>query len=143
MYGRLTNEVCSKRREVAGGQGCPRRCSTSVSARLPRRGSPKDDPDACLINCHIAGAKLSLHQDRDEKDAWAPIVSVSVGLPAVFLWCGKRRSDALRRLRLETGDIVVWGGPAHFAYHGVAPLKDGQHPLTGDARINLTFRKVF
>jgi alkylated DNA repair protein (DNA oxidative demethylase) len=101
------------------------------------------DPDACLINRYIAGTKLSLHQDRDEKDAWAPIVSVSLGLPAVFLWGGKRRSDPVRRLRLESGDIVVWGGPARFVYHGVAPLRDGEHPLTGTARINLTFRKVF
>jgi DNA oxidative demethylase len=101
------------------------------------------DPDACLINRYVAGAKLSLHQDRDEKDAWAPIVSVSLGLPAVFLWGGKRRSDRVRRLRLESGDIVVWGGPSRFIYHGVAPLADGQHPLTGAARINLTFRKVF
>lgn len=101
------------------------------------------DPDACLINRYVAGAKLSLHQDRDEKDAWAPIVSVSLGLPAVFLWGGKRRADPVRRLRLESGDVVVWGGPARFVYHGVAPLKDGEHPLTGPARINLTFRKVF
>jgi DNA oxidative demethylase len=101
------------------------------------------DPDACLINRYVAGAKLSLHQDRDEKDAWAPIVSVSLGLPAVFLWGGKRRSDRVRRLRLESGDVAVWGGPARFIYHGVAPLDDGQHPLTGAARINLTFRKVF
>lgn len=101
------------------------------------------DPDACLINRYVAGAKLSLHQDRDEKDAWAPIVSVSLGLPAVFLWGGKRRSDPVRRLIVESGDVVVWGGPARFVYHGVAPLKDGEHPLTGGARINLTFRKVF
>jgi alkylated DNA repair protein (DNA oxidative demethylase) len=101
------------------------------------------DPDDCLINRYIAGAKLGLHQDRDEKDAWAPIVSVSLGLPAVFLWGGKRRADPVRRVRVESGDIVVWGGPARFVYHGVAPLKDGQHPLTGAARINLTFRKVF
>jgi alkylated DNA repair protein (DNA oxidative demethylase) len=101
------------------------------------------DPDACLVNRYVAGAKLSLHQDRDEKDAWAPIVSVSLGLPAVFLWGGKRRSDPVRRLRLESGDVAVWGGPARFVYHGVAPLKEGWHPLTGTARINLTFRKVF
>jgi alkylated DNA repair protein (DNA oxidative demethylase) len=101
------------------------------------------NPDACLINRYIAGAKLGLHQDRDEKDAWAPIVSVSLGLPAVFLWGGKRRSDPVRRLLVESGDIAVWGGPARLVYHGVAPLKDGQHPLTGAARINLTFRKVF
>lgn len=101
------------------------------------------DPDACLINRYLPGAKLGLHQDRDEKDAWAPIVSVSLGLPAVFLWGGKRRSDPVRRLRLEHGDVAVWGGPARVVYHGIAPLKDGHHPLTGSTRINLTFRKVF
>jgi DNA oxidative demethylase len=106
-------------------------------------GFPNYEPDACLVNRYVAGAKLSLHRDRDEKDAWAPIVSVSLGLPAVFLWGGLRRADSLRRLRLESGDVVVWGGPARFIYHGVAALKDGQHPLTGAARINLTFRKVF
>ncbi|HSA60735.1 MAG TPA: alpha-ketoglutarate-dependent dioxygenase AlkB [Nitrospiraceae bacterium] len=100
-------------------------------------GFPNYDPG------YIAGAKLGLHQDRDEKDAWAPIVSASLGLPAVFLWGGKRRSDPVRRLRVENGDIAVWGGPARFVYHGVAPLKDGLHPLTGAVRINLTFRKVF
>jgi alkylated DNA repair protein (DNA oxidative demethylase) len=81
-------------------------------------------PDACLINRYLTGAKLSLHQDRDEKDAWAPIVSVSLGLSAVFLWGGKRRSDPVRRLHLESGDIAVWGGPARFVYHGVTPLKE-------------------
>jgi alkylated DNA repair protein (DNA oxidative demethylase) len=101
------------------------------------------DPDACLINRYVAGAKLSLHQDRDENDKSAPIVSVSLGLPAVFLWGGKRRSDPVRRLRLENGDVAVWGGPARFVYHGVSPLRDGRHPLTGASRINLTFRKVF
>jgi alkylated DNA repair protein (DNA oxidative demethylase) len=101
------------------------------------------DPDACLINRYVPGAKLSLHQDRDENDAWAPIVSVSLGLPATFLWGGKRRSDRVRRLRLESGDTVVWGGPARFVYHGVAPIADGEHPLTSATRINLTFRKVF
>jgi alkylated DNA repair protein (DNA oxidative demethylase) len=101
------------------------------------------DPDACLINRYVKSAKLGLHQDRDEKDAWAPIVSVSLGLPATFLWGGKHRSDPTRRLHLENGDVAVWGGPARFVYHGVAPLKDGEHPLTGATRINLTFRKVF
>jgi len=115
---------------------------TAINAAA-QAGFPNYDPDACLINRYVAGAKLSLHQDRDEKDAWAPIVSVSLGLPAVFLWGGQRRADPLRRLRLESGDVVVWGGPARFIYHGVAPLKDGQHPLTGAVRINLTFRKVF
>lgn len=101
------------------------------------------NPDACLINRYVPGAKLSLHQDRDEKDAWAPIVSVSLGLPATFLWGGKKRADPQRRLKLESGDVVVWGGPARFIYHGVLPLKDGNDPLTGATRLNLTFRKVF
>ena len=101
------------------------------------------DPDACLINRYAAGSKLGLHQDRDEQDHWSPIVSVSLGLPAVFLWGGKRRADPVRRLRVENGDVAVWGGPARFVYHGVAPLKAGEHPLTGALRINLTFRKVF
>jgi alkylated DNA repair protein (DNA oxidative demethylase) len=100
-------------------------------------------PDACLINRYVAGAKMGLHQDRDEKDAWAPIVSVSLGLSAVFLWGGNQRTGPVRRLRLESGDVVVWGGPARFVYHGVAPLKAGEHDQTGTTRINLTFRKVF
>lgn len=115
-----------------------------IAARAAAEAGFNDyDPDASLINRYVAGARLSLHQDRDEKDSWAPIVSVSLGLPAVFLWGGKRRSDPVRRLLLENGDVVVWGGPARFVYHGVAPLRDGQHPLTGATRINLTFRKVF
>ena len=101
------------------------------------------DPDACLINRYAPGAKLGLHQDRDEQDAWSPIVSVSLGLPATFLWGGKKRGDPVRRMRVESGDVAVWGGPARFVYHGVAPLKDGEHPLTGGLRLNLTFRKVF
>jgi alkylated DNA repair protein (DNA oxidative demethylase) len=99
-------------------------------------------PDACLINRYEPGAKLSLHIDKDEHDPVAPIVSVSLGLPAVFLWGAARRADKTRRIRLENGDVVVWGGPARFTYHGVAPLADGDHPLTGRCRFNLTFRKV-
>ena len=114
-----------------------------AAAAAAEAGFEGYDPDGCLINRYVPGAKLGLHQDRDEKDPWAPIVSVSLGLPAVFLWGGKRRSDPVRRLRLESGDIAVWGGPARFAYHGIAPIKNGEHPLTGPTRINLTFRKVF
>ena len=99
-------------------------------------------PDACLINRYAPGAKLSLHQDRDEKDLGAPIVSVSLGLPAVFQFGGLRRSDPLRRLLLEHGDVVVWGGPSRLFYHGIQPLKAGDHPLTGDCRVNLTFRQT-
>lgn len=98
-------------------------------------------PDACLINRYAAGARLSLHQDRDERDFGAPIVSVSLGLPAVFLFGGLRRKDTPLRVPLAHGDVVVWGGPARLRYHGVVPLKAGSHPLTGEFRINLTFRK--
>jgi len=99
-------------------------------------------PDACLINRYEPGARLSLHQDRDEQDLAAPIVSVSLGLPAVFLFGGMRRSDPTRRVPLSHGDVVVWGGPARLRYHGVLPLEGGHHPLTGRCRINLTFRKA-
>jgi alkylated DNA repair protein (DNA oxidative demethylase) len=99
-------------------------------------------PDACLINRYRPGARMSLHQDRDERDLGAPIVSVSLGLPAIFLFGGLKRSDIPRRFRLEHGDVVVWGGPARLAFHGVAPLADGEHNLIGRQRINLTFRKA-
>ena len=99
-------------------------------------------PEACLINRYEPGAKLSLHQDKDELDFNAPIVSVSLGLPATFLFGGLNRSDKTARYRLTHGDVVVWGGPARLAYHGVLPLGDGEHPLLGRQRINLTFRKT-
>jgi len=99
-------------------------------------------PDACLINRYEPGAKMSLHQDKDELDLDAPIVSVSLGLPATFLFGGMNRSDKAARYRLTHGDVVVWGGPARLAYHGVAPLPDGEHSLLGRQRINLTFRKT-
>jgi len=99
-------------------------------------------PDACLINRYQPGARMSLHQDKDEEDFAAPIVSVSLGLPAIFLFGGLKRSDKPRRFRLEHGDIAVWGGPARLNFHGVAPLADGDHALLGRQRINLTFRKA-
>jgi len=99
-------------------------------------------PDACLVNRYKAGAKMSLHQDKDELDFTAPIVSVSLGLPAIFLFGGLKRSDKPRRFQLAHGDVVVWGGPARLRFHGVAPLADGEHALMGRQRINLTFRKV-
>lgn len=93
-------------------------------------------PDACLINCYAPGARMSLHQDRDERDFTAPIVSVSLGAAATFLFGGLRRKDKPRRIKLEHGDVVVWGGPVRLAYHGIAPLRqDGR-------RYNLTFRKA-
>jgi DNA oxidative demethylase len=99
-------------------------------------------PDACLVNRYEPGTRLSLHQDKDELDFSAPIVSVSLGLPATFLFGGMARSDKPRRFRLVHGDVVVWGGASRLAYHGVAPLADGEHALLGRKRINLTFRKT-
>ncbi len=105
-------------------------------------GFPDFSPDACLVNRYEPAARMSLHQDRDEGDFGAPIVSVSLGLPATFLFGGLKRSDRPRRFRLEHGDVVVWGGPARLVFHGVAPLADGEHALMGRQRINLTFRKA-
>jgi DNA oxidative demethylase len=99
-------------------------------------------PDACLINRYAPGAKLSLHQDKNETDFSAPIVSVSLGLPAKFLFGGLRRNDRVTRVELRHGDVVVWGRSVRLAYHGVDTLKDGEHPVTGRCRFNLTFRKA-
>jgi alkylated DNA repair protein (DNA oxidative demethylase) len=99
-------------------------------------------PDGCLINRYEPGSRLSLHQDRDERDFGAPIVSVSLGLPALFLWGGQKRSDRTQRIPLTHGDVVVWGGRARKTFHGVHPLAAGVHPLTGAFRYNLTFRKA-
>jgi DNA oxidative demethylase len=103
-------------------------------------------PNACLINRYEPGARMGLHQDRDEggpaSDFSAPIVSVSLGLPAVFLFGGLQRKDKTTRWPLLHGDVVVWGGPSRLAFHGVAPLKDGEHVVLGARRVNLTFRWV-
>jgi DNA oxidative demethylase len=99
-------------------------------------------PDACLINRYAPGARLTLHQDRNEADFRQPIVSVSLGVPAIFVFGGTRRSDKTKRVRLEHGDVVVWGGPDRMRYHGVLPLRDGCHSLLGAQRFNLTFRKA-
>jgi len=99
-------------------------------------------PDACLINRYEPGTKLSLHRDEDELDLSAPVVSVSLGLPATFLWGGLSRGDRQRRIRLESGDVVVWGGSARLTYHGIAMLAEGENPLIGRSRINLTLRKA-
>jgi len=116
-----------------------------VFADLARRAAARAGfdgfaPDACLINRYEPGARMSLHQDRDERDMGAPIVSVSLGLPAVFLFGGTRRADTPRRVPLAHGDVVVWGASSRLRYHGVLPLKDGHHPLLGGYRINLTLR---
>ncbi len=99
-------------------------------------------PDACLINRYEPGARMSLHQDKNERDFAQPIVSVSLGLPATFLFGGLQRKDRPRRVRLASGDVVVWGGAARMAFHGIDPLADGEDPLTGRCRINLTLRRA-
>jgi alkylated DNA repair protein (DNA oxidative demethylase) len=113
-----------------------------AAAAAAAAGFPGFVPDVCLINRYEPGVRLSLHQDRDERDREAPIVSVSLGLPAVFLFGGGRRADRPRRVGLEHGDVVVWGGPARLNFHGVMPVAEGAHPLTGRCRLNLTFRRA-
>jgi alkylated DNA repair protein (DNA oxidative demethylase) len=116
---------------------------SELAARAAVQGGFADFlPDACLINRYEPGSRLSLHQDKDERDLGAPVVSVSFGLQAVFLFGGPRRGDATRPIPLAHGDVVVWGGPSRLWYHGVRPLKDGEHPEAGRQRINLTFRKA-
>jgi alkylated DNA repair protein (DNA oxidative demethylase) len=103
-------------------------------------GYPDFAPDACLINRYVPPAQMTLHQDRDERDFTQPIVSVSLGLPAVFLFGGPLRTDRTRKLPLEHGDVVVWGGPSRRWFHGIRPLRDGEHQALGRQRLNLTFR---
>ena len=122
--------------------GMPPAFSQLAADAAREAGYADFEADACLINRYEPGARLTLHQDRNERDYTAPIVSVSLGLPAVFLFGGARRKDRPRRMRLGSGDVVVWGGAARLAYHGIAALADGEHPLTGRCRINLTFRKA-
>ncbi|MEN3975069.1 DNA oxidative demethylase AlkB [Emcibacter sp. SYSU 3D8] len=105
-------------------------------------GFPGFEPEACLINRYEPGARLTLHQDRDEGNLSHPIVSVSLGVPATFLFGGLDRKDKPRRFRVDHGDVAVWGGPSRLAFHGVDALKQGHHDLTGQLRYNLTFRKA-
>jgi alkylated DNA repair protein (DNA oxidative demethylase) len=113
-----------------------------AASAAERASFPGFAPDGCLINRYEPGAKLSLHQDRNEKDFEKPIVSVSLGIPAVFLFGGMKRNDKPGRVALTHGDVMVWGGPDRLRYHGVMPLKESDHPLVGPHRINLTFRKA-
>jgi alkylated DNA repair protein (DNA oxidative demethylase) len=105
-------------------------------------GYPRFVPDACLINRYEPGARLSLHQDQNERDLGAPIVSVSLGLPATFQFGGLKRNDPVRKFGLRHGDVAIWGGPSRLFYHGVTELRDGEHDKLGRMRINLTFRRA-
>ncbi len=120
----------------------PKAFSTLATRAAAQAGFDGFAPDACLVNRYEPGARLTLHQDRNERDFTAPIVSVSLGVPAVFLFGGKNRSDRQQRVALSHGDVVVWGGPARLRYHGVLPLAENHHPLLGRQRFNLTFRKA-
>lgn len=107
-----------------------------------RAGYDNFNPDVCLINRYRAGDRMGLHQDKDEGNVTAPIVSLSLGMPATFIWGGLQRTGPTQRFVLEHGDVVVWGGEDRLRFHGVAPLKAGEHPLTGKCRINITFRQT-
>lgn len=113
-----------------------------AAAAAAQAGFSGFEPDACLINRYTAGTRLGLHQDRDEHDFSQPIVSVSLGIPAVFLFGGEQRADRPLRVPLVHGDVVVWGGPARLRHHGIAPLKAGHHAVLGGCRINLTLRRA-
>ena len=113
-----------------------------ASSAAQAAGFPDFQPDACLINRYVAGTRLSLHQDKNEQDFAAPIVSVSLGIPAVFLFGGHVRSDKASRVPLFHGDVAVWGGVDRLRYHGVMPVKEASHSVLGNQRINLTFRKA-
>lgn len=127
--------------------GQPWPAMPAVFADLARRaaaeaGFAEFTPEACLINRYQVGSRLSLHQDKDEKNYSAPIVSVSLGIPAMFLFGGLQRGDKTARVPLFHGDVVVWGGPDRLRYHGILPLKQAQHAMTGEYRFNITFRKA-
>lgn len=113
-----------------------------AAAAASKAGYADFVPDSCLVNVYAPGSKMGLHQDKDEQDFSQPIVSVSLGLPATFLFGGKTRSEKPVKIPLQHGDVVVWGGPSRRFYHGVATIKPGLHPLTGNRRINLTLRKA-
>lgn len=127
--------------------GKPWPAMPDVFARLAREaaataGFADFDPDACLVNRYLPGSRLSLHQDKNERDFGAPIVSVSLGMDATFLFGGHARSDKTAKPPLHHGDVTVWDGEDRLRYHGVMPLKDVPHSLLGSQRINLTFRKA-
>jgi DNA oxidative demethylase len=113
-----------------------------ATAAAAAAGFERFSPDVCLISRYQPGARLSMHQDKDECDLESPIVSISLGLPAVFLFGGHRRADRPRRVLLTHGDVVAWGGPSRLRFHGVLPLKEGCHPLLGPCRVNLSLRKA-
>jgi alkylated DNA repair protein (DNA oxidative demethylase) len=120
----------------------PARWNELAARAAARAGFARFMPDACLVNRYEPGTRLSLHQDRNERDLSAPVVSVSLGLPAIFLFGGMLRDDPVQRVPLFHADVVVWGGAQRLAFHGIQPLAEGQHPELGRCRINLTFRRA-
>jgi alkylated DNA repair protein (DNA oxidative demethylase) len=145
--GWTTNRLGYRYTESDPANGQPWPAMPGSFARLARKAAAEVDfkgfePDACLINRYLPGSRLSLHQDKNERDLKAPIVSVSLGMPATFLFGGRERSDRTARVPLYHGDVAVWGGADRLRYHGVMPIKDKPHSQLGSQRINLTFRKA-
>ena len=120
----------------------PADLETLARAAAAAAGYPDFRPEACLINCYAPGSRMGLHQDRDEADLSAPIVSFSLGRSATFLWGGARRNDPVARIILQQGDAIVWGGPSRLYFHGIAPLAKRRAPQEPELRYNLTFRRV-
>jgi alkylated DNA repair protein (DNA oxidative demethylase) len=146
-YGWVSDERGYRYAPLDPDSGRPWPALPSVVTELAQRaaalcGFDEFAPDACLVNRYEPAARLTLHQDKDERDFGQPIVSVSLGVPATFLFGGLKRKDRVARVVVEHGDVVVWGGPSRLRYHGVAPLKVAQHPFADHARINLTLRRA-
>lgn len=100
-------------------------------------------PEACLVNFYAAGARMGLHVDSDEREPRAPVLSISLGATCLFRYGGPKRTDPTKSIKLESGDVVLIGGPSRFCFHGVDRLYAGTSTLLADdARINLTLRRV-
>jgi alkylated DNA repair protein (DNA oxidative demethylase) len=145
--GWTTDEIGYRYTGIDPDSGRPWPAMPDVFSRLARdaamaAGFEGFEPDACLMNRYLPGSRMSLHQDRNERDFNAPIVSVSLGMTAIFLFGGLARSDKTAKVPLYHGDVVVWGGPDRLRYHGVMPIKGEPHPVLGSQRINFTFRKA-
>lgn len=120
--------------------GMPATFRRIAGAAASAAGYPDFQPAVCIINRYAVGADLQMHQDRDDTQDRQPVVSVSLGLPAIFHFGGQGRGEKPLTIPLDDGDVVVWGGASRMHRHGVAPVAPGVHPRTGAYRYNLTFR---
>ena len=121
--------------------GIPEEFAALALAAATAAGFARFAPDCCLVNRYAVGTQMGTHRDFDELDLRQPIVSVSIGLPAVFVWRGATRSSPPLAVRVIDGDVLVWGGQARAGYHGVRRLAAPAHAAADAFRYNLTFRR--